>query len=42
MVMPTPNRIKSEIPSDKGAAVAEVDNFESVTRVTSLSLAFGN
>jgi hypothetical protein len=42
MVMPTPNRIKSEIPSDRGAAVAEVDNFEAVTRTTSLSIAYNN
>ena len=40
MVMPTPNRIRSEIPSDNNSPVAEVDNFESVTRTTALGLSF--
>jgi cell surface protein SprA len=40
MVAPTPNRINSEIVSDRGAPVAEVDNFEAVTRSTSLGTSF--
>jgi len=40
MINPTPNRIRSEIPSDKNLPIAEVDNFESVTRSTSLGLSF--
>ena len=40
MVMPTPNRIKSEIPEDNNSPVAEVDNFEAVTRTTSLGLSY--
>jgi cell surface protein SprA len=42
MVNPTPNRIRSEIPSDNNSPVAEVDNFEAVTRSTSLGTSFLN
>lgn len=40
MVSPTPNRINSEITSDRNQPVAEIDNFESVTRTTSLSTSY--
>ena len=40
MVAPTPNRIRSEVPEDNNSPVAEVDNFEAVTRTTSLGLSY--
>ena len=40
MVMPTPNRVTSEISSDNNQPVVEIDNFEAITRTTSLGLSY--
>ena len=42
MVMPTPNRVNSEITSDNNQPVVEIDNFESITRTTSLGLSYSS